>query len=288
MGPLRGWWKKLMSNWSKLGSYVLLSIFGLIMIYPLLWLVSATTRTNAEIFSSIGLIPQHFSLDSYIKGWKGSGQYTFGIFYKNSILLSIPVVLGTVISSVLVAYGFVRFEFPLKKVFFSLMISTLMLPGAVIMIPRYLLFKQLGWLDSYLPFIVPAFFGTFPFFNFMMVQFFRGLPKDLDESAKIDGCGSFSILLRILLPLCKPAIFSVSIIQFIWVWNDFFNVLIYVNSVSKFTLPLALRMSLDAVANVQWSEIMAMSLLTMLPCILIFFLAQKHFVEGISTTGLKG
>jgi oligogalacturonide transport system permease protein len=203
-------------------------------------------------------------------------------------MLAVPVVLGTVISSVLVAYGFVRFEFPLKKVFFSLMISTLILPGAVIMIPRYLLFKQLGWLDSYMPFIVPAFFGTFPFFNFMMVQFFRGLPKDLDESAKIDGCGSFSILVRILLPLCKPAIFSVSIIQFIWVWNDFFNVLIYVNSVSKFTLPLALRMSLDAVANVQWSEIMAMSLLTMLPCILIFFLAQKHFVEGISTTGLKG
>jgi oligogalacturonide transport system permease protein len=288
MGPLRGWWKRLMSNWSKLGSYVLLSIFGLIMIYPLLWLVSATFRTNAEIFSSIGLIPQHFSLDAYIKGWKGSGQFTFGIFYRNSILLSVPVVLGTVISSVLVAYGFVRFEFPLKKVFFSLMISTLMLPGAVFMIPSYLLFKQLGWLDSYMPFIVPAFFGTFPFFNFMMVQFFRGLPKDLDESAKIDGCGSFSILLRILLPLCKPAIFSVSIIQFIWVWNDFFNVLIYVNSVSKFTLPLALRMSLDAVANVQWSQIMAMSLLTMLPCILIFFLAQKHFVEGISTTGLKG
>jgi oligogalacturonide transport system permease protein len=274
--------------WSKLGSYVLLSVFGLIMIYPLLWLVSATFRTNAEIFASIGLIPQHFSLDAYIKGWKGSGQLSFGTFYKNSLLLAVPVVLGTVISSVLVAYGFVRFEFPLKKVFFSLMLSTLMLPGAVIIIPRYLLFKQLGWLDSYMPFIVPAFFGTFPFFNFMMVQFFRGLPKDLDESAKIDGCGSFSILIRILLPLCKPAIFSVSIIQFIWVWNDFFNVLIYVNSVSKFTLPLALRMSLDAVADVQWSEIMAMSLLTMLPCILIFFLAQKHFVEGISTTGLKG
>jgi oligogalacturonide transport system permease protein len=278
----------MMSPLSKIGSYVLLSIFGLIMIYPLLWLVSATFRTNAEIFSSIGLIPQHFSLDAYIKGWKGSGQLSFGIFYRNSILLAVPVVLGTVISSTLVAYGFVRFEFPLKKVFFSLMLSTLMLPGAVIIIPRFLLFKQLGWLDSYMPFIVPAFFGTFPFFNFMMVQFFRGLPRDLDESAKIDGCGSFSILIRILLPLCKPAIFSVSIIQFIWVWNDFFNVLIYVNSVSKFTLPLALRMSLDAVADVQWSEIMAMSLLTMLPCILIFFIAQKHFVEGISTTGLKG
>jgi oligogalacturonide transport system permease protein len=277
-----------MKKLSALSLYVLLSLFGLIMIYPLLWLVSATFRTNAEIFSSIGLIPNHINWNSYINGWKGSGQYSFGTFYINSILLTIPVVAGTALSSLLVAYGFVRFEFPLKKILFSLMISTLMLPGAVIIIPRYILFKQLGWLDSYMPFIVPAFLGTFPFFNFMMVQFFRGLPRDLDESAKIDGCGSFGILLRILLPLCKPAVFSVSIIQFIWVWNDFFNVLIYVNSVSKFTLPLALRMSLDAVANVNWSEIMAMSLLTMLPCILIFFLAQKHFVEGISTTGLKG
>jgi oligogalacturonide transport system permease protein len=277
-----------MNKISRLGSYVLLSVFGFIMVYPLLWLVAATFRTNAEIFSSIGLIPHHFNWDSYINGWKGTGQYTFGTFYANSFLLVVPVVAGTVVSSVLVAYGFVRFEFPLKKILFSLMISTLMLPGAVVIIPRYLLFKQFGWLDSYLPFLVPAFLGTYPFFNFMMVQFFRGLPKELDESAKIDGCGSFAILVRILLPLCKPALFSVSIIQFIWVWNDFFNVLIYVNSVSKFTLPLALRMSLDVVANVNWSEIMAMSLLTMLPCILIFFLAQKHFVEGISTTGLKG
>ncbi|MFC5650385.1 carbohydrate ABC transporter permease [Paenibacillus solisilvae] len=277
-----------MKKLSTLSSYMLLSLFGLIMIYPLLWLVSATFRTNAEIFSSIGLIPSHINWDSYINGWKGTGQYSFGTFYTNSILLTLPVVVGTALSSLLVGYGFVRFEFPLKKILFSLMISTLMLPGAVIIIPRYLLFKQLGWLDSYLPFIIPAFLGTFPFFNFMMVQFFRGLPRELDESAKMDGCGSFGILLRILLPLCKPAVFSVSIIQFIWVWNDFFNVLIYVNSVRKFTLPLALRMSLDAVANVNWSEIMAMSLLTMLPCIFIFFLAQKHFVEGISTTGLKG
>lgn len=277
-----------MKKLSTISSYVLLSLFGLIMIYPLLWLVSATFRTNAEIFSSIGLIPSHINWNSYMNGWKGTGQFSFGTFYINSILLTIPVVAGTALSSLLVAYGFVRFEFPLKKILFSLMISTLMLPGAVIIIPRYLLFKQLGWLDTYLPFIIPAFLGTFPFFNFMMVQFFRGLPRELDESAKIDGCGTFGILLRILLPLCKPAVFSVSIIQFIWVWNDFFNVLIYVNSVSKFTLPLALRMSLDAVANVNWSEIMAMSLLTMLPCILIFFLAQKHFVEGISTTGIKG
>jgi oligogalacturonide transport system permease protein len=273
---------------SRISAYAFLILFGIVMVYPLLWLVSASFRTNSEIFTSIGLIPQHLNLDSFIKGWKGGGRYSFGTFYMNSIMVAVPVVVGTVVSSVVVAYGFVRFDFPLKKILFSLMISTLMLPQAVVIIPRYMLFKQLDWLNTYYPFIVPAFVGTYPFFIFMMVQFFRGLPKDLDESAKIDGCNSFTILTRILLPLCKPAMFSISIIQFIWIWNDFFNVLIYVNSVSKYTLPLALRMTLDVAANIQWNQIMAMSLLTMLPCILIFFLAQKHFVEGISTTGLKG
>lgn len=273
---------------SKFGTYLLLSLFGIIMIYPLLWMASATFRTNSEIFSSIGIIPSSFSLDAYIKGWKGSGQYTYSTFYLNSVLMTVPMIIGTVVSSVVVAYGFVRFDFPGRKILFSLMISTLMLPNAVVIIPRYVLFKQLGWLDSYLPFTVPSFLGTYPFFIFMMIQFLRGLPKELDESAKIDGCNSFMILTRILLPLSKPALFSVSIIQFIWVWNDFFNVLIYVNSVKKFTLPLALRSTLDVAASVEWNQIMAMSVLTMLPCIIIFFLAQKHFVEGISTTGLKG
>jgi oligogalacturonide transport system permease protein len=273
---------------TRLTSYAILLLLGVVMIYPLLWLVSASFRTNAEIFSSIGLWPNRLSFDSFINGWKGSGQYTFGTFFWNTGLLVVPTVLGTVLSSAIVAYGFARFQFPLKNIMFGLMISTLMLPQAVIIIPRYILFKQLGWLNSYLPFIVPAFFGTYPFFIFLMIQFLRGLPRDLDESAKIDGCSSFSILTRILLPLCKPALFSVCILQFIWIWNDFFNVLIYVNSVSKYTLALGLRMALDISANIQWSEVMAMSLLSMLPCILIFFFAQKHFVEGIATTGLKG
>lgn len=278
----------LRKRFSKGTVYLLLSLFGILMIYPLLWMASATFRSNAEIFSSIGIIPSSFSLDAYINGWKGTGQYTYSTFYMNSIMMTVPMIVGTVLSSVVVAYGFVRFNFPFRKILFSLMISTLMLPNAVVIIPRYMLFKQFGWLDTYLPFIVPAFLGTYPFFIFMMVQFLRGLPKELDESAKIDGCSSFMILTRILLPLSKPALFSASIIQFIWVWNDFFNVLIYVNSVRKFTLPLALRSTLDVAASIEWNQIMAMSVLTMLPCIIIFFVAQKHFVEGISTTGLKG
>ncbi|MFB9276223.1 carbohydrate ABC transporter permease [Cohnella cellulosilytica] len=275
-------------TWTKTPSYVLMILFGLVMVYPLLWVVSASFRSNADIYASLSLIPAEFRWDGFVEGWKGTGQLTFGTFLINSFLLVAPTVLGTLVSSTVVAYGFTRFDFALKKQLFALVIATLMLPQAVVIIPKYLLFKQLGWLDSYWPFIVPAFLGTYSFFIFMMVQFMRGLPKDLDESAKIDGCGSAGILLRVLVPLSGPALFSVGILQFIWLWNDFFNSLIYINSVSKFTAQLGLRMAIDSSGDIQWNQIMAMSLLTMLPCVLIFFMAQKHFVEGISTTGLKG
>ncbi len=269
-------------------TYVLLTAFGIIMIYPLIWLFFSSFKPNEEIFGSLALFPQKIIWDSYTNGWKGSGQFSFGVFFLNTFKLVIPVVLFTLISSTLVAYGFARFKFPLKKTLFALMISSLMLPNAVIIIPRYILFKNFDWLNSYLPFTVPALFACYPFFIFMLVQFFRGLPRELDESATIDGCNSFTILVRILLPLCKPALFSAAIFQFIWTWNDFFNSLIYINSVKKYTLALGLRMSLDTAAAANWNEIMAMSVLTVLPCVLIFFFAQKYFVEGIATTGIKG
>ena len=273
---------------NKIVVYMFLTILGIVMIYPLLWLISSSFRTNQEIFTSMGLIPKQIITDSYVKGWRGSGQYSYGVFFLNTFKLVIPTVLFTLISSVLVAYGFARFKFPLKKFLFAMMISTLMLPNAVIIIPRYILYRNLGWLDSYLPFTIPALFATYSFFIFMLVQFIRGIPRELDESARIDGCNSFDILVRIIIPLSKPALFSAGIFQFIWRWNDFLNVLIYITSVGKYTLSLALRMSMDITDSVAWNQLMAMSVLTMVPPILIFFFAQKYFVEGIATTGLKG
>lgn len=269
-------------------AYLLLSLLGIFMIYPLLWLVGSSFKTNQEIFSSVGLIPKKFILDSYAKGWKGSGQYTYTTFFMNTFKFVIPSVVYTVVSSVLVSYGFARFKFPFKKQLFALVIATLMLPNAIVIIPKYIMFKNFGWLNTYLPFTIPALAATHSFFIFMLVQFFRGIPKDLDASAKIDGCNSFTILARILLPVAKPAIFSVAIFEFIWKWNDFFNVLIYINSVKKFPLALALRMSIDLTDAINWNQLMAMSVLSMLPPILIFFFAQRYFVEGIATTGLKG
>lgn len=269
-------------------TYLVLSIVGLIMIFPLVWLISASVKPNNEIFGVLGLIPSKFVWDSYLRGWQGSGQFTFGIFFLNTLQLVIPTVIFTLISSIITAYGFARFDFPLKKILFMLMLTTLMLPNAVIIIPRYILFKNFGWLNSYLPFIIPAIFACNSFFIFMLVQFLRGVPRELDESAVIDGCNSLTILFKILLPLSKPALFSVAIFQFIWTWNDFFNTLIYVNSVSKFTVSLGLRMALDTQAAVNWNQVMAMSVLATIPPVLIFFFSQRYFVEGIATTGLKG
>jgi oligogalacturonide transport system permease protein len=268
-------------------SYLFLILLGYTMVYPLLWMFSAAFKTNQEIFGSISLFPKVPVFDAFPRGWRGSGQYSFTTFIANTFLLVIPTVFFTVVSGTLVGYGFARFVFPFKKPLFQLMLSTLMLPSTVIVIPRYIFFKNLGWLDSYLPFIVPAILGAFPFFNFMMVQFFRGLPLELDESARMDGCGSFRTLVQILLPLCKPAIFSVVVFQFLWTWNDFFNALIYINSVRKFPLALGLRMSIDIAANVNWNQILAMSTISILPPVILFFAAQNYFVEGISTSGIK-
>lgn len=271
-----------------LGNHLFLIVSSLIMVYPLIWLFFASFKNNNEIFGSLSLFPKEIVWNSYSNGWEGSGQFTFGLFLFNTLKMVVPVVAFTLISSVLVAYGFARFRFPMKNVLFAIMISTLMLPNAVIIIPRYILFNEFGWLNSYLPFTMPALFACYPFFIFMLVQFFRGLPRELDESATIDGCNSFVVLTRILLPLCKPALFSAGIFQFIWTWNDFFNSLIYINSVKKYTLALGLRMSLDISSAAQWNEVMAMSIVAIIPCVLIFFFAQKYFVEGIATTGLKG
>ncbi len=268
--------------------YILLIGLGIIMIYPLLWVLSASFKSNAEIFASTRLLPSSIAFTAFIDGWKATGQYTFGVFLLNTIKMVVPTVLLTIISSTLVAYGFSRFEFPFKKPLFMIMISTLMLPSSILIIPRYLIFRNLGWLNTYLPFIVPAALACYPFFIYMMVQFLRGLPKELEESANLDGCNSFMTLILILLPLCKPAIISMGIFQFIWTWNDFFNSLIYINSVSKYTLPLALNMTIDATTNIQWNQIMAMALIAMLPCVAVFFACQKYFVEGIATAGLKG
>lgn len=280
--------KKTKKNIKEILIYILYACLGLIMIYPLIWMFFASFKSNDDIFGSLKLLPSTYSLDAFIKGWKSAGGLTYTLFFSNTFKLVLPTTLFTLISSTLVAYGFTRFEFKGKKILFLILLSTLMLPNAVIIIPRYTIYRTLDILDSYKPFYLTAILGSYPFFTYMMIQFMRGLPTDLDESAYIDGCGTFMVLYKILLPLLKPAIFSAGLFQFLWTYNDYFNSLIYINTVKKFTVSLALRLSIDADTVVQWNEVMAMACVVVIPVVILFFAAQKYFVEGISTTGLKG
>ena len=273
----------------KLGAYFVLICVGILMIFPLIWLFFATFKSNQELFGSLALLPEKFLMDGIAKGWKGSGQFTYSNFYLNTFIMVVPTVLFTIVSTGIVAYGFARFRFPGKKILFLLMMSTLMLPDSVIIIPRYVLFNKFGWVDSYLPFWIPGLLACYPFFIFMQVQFLRGIPKELDESACVDGCNPFTTYVKILFPLMKPAVFSVTIFQFLWRWNDYFNNLIYISSVKNYTLSLALKMSIDGTGAVtQWNQVLSMSFISMIPPTLLYFFAQKYFVEGITAGGVKG
>lgn len=268
--------------------YLVIFVIGVILLYPIIWMFFATFKSNDEIFGSIKLFPERFGLGYYAEGWKGAGKVSYTSFFINTFLLVLPTTILTVASSALVAYGFARFRFPGKRILFAILIATLMLPNSVIIIPRYSLYNKFNWINTYLPFYAPAVLACYPFFTYMLIQFLRGLPRELDESAYIDGCGTFRTFMQVLLPLMKPALFSAGLFQFLWTYNDYFNSLIFINSVKKFPISLALRMSLDAESVVQWGKVMAMAFVAVLPVILLFFAAQRYFVEGIATSGIKG
>ncbi len=274
---------------NNLAAYAILILGAVVMVYPLLWMFFATFKDNKELFGQMTLFPKQFSFQAYREGWKGSGQFTYWTFYLNTFKLVVPTVLFTALSTGIVAYGFARFRFPMKNLLFMLMISTLMLPDAVIMIPRYVVFNKFGWIDTYCPFWVPALLACYPFLIFMQIQFLRGIPRELDESAYMDGCNPFMVYVKILAPLMKPSIFSVVIFQTLWRWNDYFNNLVYISSVKNYTLSLALKMSIDSQgASTPWNQVLAMSFVSLIPPILLYFFAQKYFVEGITAGGVKG
>lgn len=269
--------------------YIVLILVSIIMIYPILWLVGATFKTNNEIFTSIGFIPSKIDFTPYIEGWMTRTKYTFTTFFMNTFQFVIPKIFFCLISSTLVAYGFARFEFPFKRICFSFLMATMFLPAVVTRIPLYILWKQMGLLDTYVPLIAQTVFANEPFFVFMLIQFLRSLPTYLDEAATIDGCNSFQVLTKILIPALKPALISCTIFQFVWSFNDFLGPLIYVTSLEKYPVSLALKMSIDQSSGiVEWNQILAMSFLALLPALILFFSAQKYFVEGVTSSGVKG
>ena len=265
--------------------HILVITLGIFILYPLLWMIFGSFKPSKEIFSGLSLIPKNFTIQNYIRGWRFNGSTSFATFYKNSFIITGFSTIGAVLMSSLVAYGFTRIRFQGRSFWFSCMFITLMLPYQVVMVPQFILFFKLGWVNTALPLIIPQWGGQ-AFFIFLMVQFFRGIPIELDESAMIDGCNKFTIYSRILFPLIKPALITSTIFSFYWTWEDFLGPLLYLNSTRNFTVALAMRMFADPTWT-DWGAIFAMGSLSILPSLVIFLIFQKYIVEGIATSGLK-
>ncbi|MBP3248934.1 MAG: carbohydrate ABC transporter permease [Ruminococcus sp.] len=273
----------------KLLRYLILTAIAAVMIYPLLWLVGASLKSNDEIFSSAWFIPQKPDFSVYIGAWRTVTPYTMGHYFLNTFLIILPKTLFAVISSVLVAYGFARFDFPLKKLSFALLMGTMFMPSIVTVMPMYILWSRLGLLDTYIPLTLPALFAAEGSFVFMLIQFMKGIPKEFDEAARIDGCGALRTLFYILLPCIKPVVVSITVFTFLWTMNDFLTPLIMISSVEKYPLSLALRLSADSTGDgYEQNRVLAMSVIGLIPSVAVFGLAQKKFVSGITAGGLSG
>lgn len=270
--------------------YLILILVGFIMIYPLLFLITGTMKSNQEIFSSFTLIPKD-PIDSFgnvlKQAWDTGTQYTMTTYFKNSFYYTILAMLGNIISCVPTAYAISRFEFKGKNVVYALVIVTLIIPASLFTIPLFILWSSIGFTDSYMPLIIPTFAATNSFFIFMLIQFFRTIPRAIDEAAIVDGCNSLQILIKVLVPVLKPSIITIGLLSFVWTMADLQGPLIYVSSASKFPVTLALKLLIDADMVIPYNLVFAMSLLTIIPSIIVFFSAQKYFVDGISTGSVK-
>ncbi|MCX7919693.1 MAG: carbohydrate ABC transporter permease [bacterium] len=265
--------------------YLLCTAGAILFILPFLWMVSTSLKDSTAVFTfPPKWIPQPIKWSNYPESWT---LLPFTRFLINTCIITFSCIIGQVVSAALVAYGFARIPFKGNRILFLILISTMMLPGQVTMIPSFLIFKALHWIDTFKPLIVPAFFGGGAFFIFLLRQFFLTIPRDLDEAATIDGCNKFDIFWRIILPLSKPALATVVVFSFIGHWNDFMGPLIYLNSEHNFTLAVGLNL-FQGYHTTAYNLLMAASLIVLAPVLIIFFLAQRYFIEGITLTGIKG
>ncbi|MDJ0388854.1 carbohydrate ABC transporter permease [Roseomonas sp. E05] len=274
------------SPWGSLARHLLLAAAAFVMLYPLLWMLASSFREGQDIFTSISLLPERISLDAYRRGWNGL-EVTFGHFLTNSAVIAVLSVAGNTMSCSLAAYAFARLRFRGRGILFTLMLGTLMIPYHVTLIPQYVLFLNLGWVNTILPLVVPKFLAADAFFIFLLVQFFRSIPKELDEAAMMDGCSPWRIYWKVLLPLSLPALATTAILSFIWTWDDFFGPLIYLNDITQYTAQIGLRAFVDSGGDSDWPALFAMSVLGLLPVFLFFLFFQRLLIDGIATTGIK-
>lgn len=280
-----------MNRKKRLGNiffHVIVGGIAVLMLYPILWMIFSSFKETSLVMTTVTqLFPKEWKLDNYITGWKGFGGITFATFFKNSLVITALSTVGAVISSTMVAYGFARIMFKGKNILFFCMIVTMMLPNQIIMIPQYIIFNKLGWVNTMLPIVVPAWFAK-AFFIFMIMQFIEGIPRDLDEASRIDGSSSYGIFMHIIVPLVRPAMVTCAIFEFYWKWDDYMGSLLYLNSPQKYTVAIALKNFTDPMSSSDYGAMFAMCVLSLLPIIVIFLLLQKYIVEGVASTGIKG
>lgn len=261
---------------------------ALTMIYPLIWMLLSSLLPEIEIFNP-AMRTGVYTLSNYVKGWAGPAVgVPFSVFYRNSFVIVFFAIAGNVLSCSLTAYALSRLRFDGSRICFGIMLGTMMLPGHVTLIPRYIIFNKLGWMNTFLPMTVPHFFATAGFFIFLMIQFMRTIPRDFDESASIDGCNSFRIFTAIIFPLCKPVLITTIIFTFIWTWNDFFSQLLYISLPRLMTVSMGLRLFLDSTGTNSWGALFAMSVVSLIPVFLIFITCQRYLVQGVIASGVKG
>lgn len=267
-------------------AHTALLAFGALMLYPLIWMIVSSFKPGADIFRDPGLIPHRVTLQNYPDGWTALTD-DFSHYILHSLIVVCGAIAGNLFACSLAAYAFARLEFRLRGLWFALMMSTIMLPIHVVIVPQYVMFSRVGLVNTYWPLILPKLLATDGFFVFLMVQFIRGLPRELDDAARIDGCGHFGIFVRIIMPLSLPALATTAIFTFIWTWNDFFSQLIYLTDPDKYTVPVALRTFVDATSQTPWGPVFALSVVSLAPIFGFFLAGQRYLVRGIATTGLK-
>jgi multiple sugar transport system permease protein len=283
VSPMRRLWENRPENLMR---HVLLLLFMFVMIYPLLWMVSSSFKPWQLVFSEPGLIPSEITLDNYRQGWNAL-ERPFSFFFLNSLIVTVGAIVGTLFSCSLAAYALARLNFRMRRIYFAVTLATVMLPLHVQVIPQYVFFSRLDLVNTYFPLLLPKFLATDAFFIFLMVQFIRTIPRDLDQAAWLDGAGPFRIFWDIILPLMRPAIVTTTIFTFIWTWNDFFVPLLYLTKTELYTVPLALNSLVDSESRQGVGLLFAMSLLSLVPILFVFTVAQKYLIQGIATTGLK-
>lgn len=269
--------------------HFLVLLVGLMMIYPLVWMLMSSFKPTETVMNTAGqLIPQQFTLVNYSNGWRGFSDTSFLVFFRNTILTTLLATVGVLVTTPMVAYGLARLRFGLRNALFVIVLGTMLLPEQVMMIPQYLWYNKLGWINTYYPLIVPHWFAVSGFYVYLMMNFIGGIPRDLDEAAKIDGCSYYAIYSRIILPLLSPAVTTVAIFSFLGRWNDYMGPLLYIRRTKNYTVSLALKLFCDTTAKSDYGALFAMSTLSLLPIFLIFVTMQKYLTQGVVTSGLKG